>query len=139
MFLTREQILKADDRAYVEVACPEWGGSVRTRSLTGAERDAFEDSILGERKKNGTREVVSKNIRAKLVVLAAVDQDGKPLFSVDDVTILGEKNAAALDRIFETAKKLSGIAETDVEDLIKNSGAGQGAGLPSDSPNTSGA
>lgn len=62
--LTREQILKAQDRTYKDVSCPEWGGKVRIQSLSGAERDQFEESILGQKSKDGTREVVTKNLRA---------------------------------------------------------------------------
>lgn len=123
--LTREQILKKDDRAWQDVLIPAWGGKVRVRSLSGAERDAFEDSILGERKKDGSRDVVLNNLRAKLVALTAVDKDGTPLFSKDDVVELGKKNAAALDRLYAAAQKLSGIGPGDVEEMVKNSAPGQ--------------
>lgn len=124
--LTREQILQSQDRSFKDVPVPEWGGKVRIQSLTGAERDQFEESIMGPKAKDGTREVTVKNLRAKLVALAAVDKDGKALFSPDDVLVLGEKNAAALDRLFSVAQKLSGISKDDVEDMVKNSGNGQG-------------
>jgi hypothetical protein len=135
--LTREQILKSKDRSYKDVKCPEWGGSVRVQSLSGAERDQFEESILGQKQKDGSREVVTKNLRAKLVAMSAVDKDGNLLFSPDDVLVLGEKNAAPLDRLFSAAQKLSGISKDDVEDMVKNSGTGQDAGSPSDSLSTS--
>lgn len=135
--LNREEILKADDRTYKDVNCPEWGGKVCIKSLSGAERDAFEESILGERKKDGSREVISKNLRAKLVALCAVDKDGSTIFTPDDVHVLGDKNARPLDRLFTEAKKLSGIAESDVEEMIKNSGTGQDAGSPSGLSSTS--
>lgn len=136
--LTREQILQAQDRSYKDVKCPEWGGSVRIQSLSGAERDAFEEAILGQKNRDGSREVVTKNLRAKLVAMSAVDKDGNRLFSMDDVMVLGEKNAAPLDRLFSAAQKLSGISKDDVDELTKNSGTGQGAGSTSDLPNTSG-
>jgi hypothetical protein len=134
--LSREDILKKQDRSYQDVSCPEWGGKVRIQSLTGAERDAFEESILGAKNKDGTREVSTQNLRAKLVALAAVDKDGKAMFSKDDVLVLGQKNAAALDRLFMVAQKLSGISKDDLEEAVKNSGNGQDAGSPSDSPST---
>ena len=37
-FLTRDDILAADDMAYQNVSVPEWGGSVRVRTLCGADR-----------------------------------------------------------------------------------------------------
>lgn len=136
-FLNREEILKAKDRTYQVVKTPEWGGQVRVQSLSGSERDEFEESILGQKSKDGSREVVTKNLRAKLVALTTVDKDGNRIFSQDDVTVLGDKNAAPLDRIFAVAQKLSGISKDDVEEMVKNSGAGQSAGSTSDLPNTS--
>jgi len=47
--LTRDAILEAQDLQHEEVYIPEWGGSVRVRTLTGAERDAFEQSIVDQR------------------------------------------------------------------------------------------
>lgn len=132
-FLTREEILSKQDRSFAVVNCPEWGGKVRLQSLTGAERDQFEESILGAKNKDGSREVVTKNLRAKLVALSAVDQDGKRIFNFEDMAALGEKNAAPLDRLFAAAQKLSGISKDDVEELTKNSGTGQDAGSPSGS------
>lgn len=137
--LTREQILQAQDLSFKDVKCPEWGGVVRIKSLSGAERDLFEESILGSKNKDGSREVVTKNLRAKLVAMTAVDKDGKQLFSLDDVQVLGEKNAAPLDRLFAVAQKLSGISKDDVEEMVKNSGTGQDAGSITDLPNISAA
>ena len=40
--LTKDQILAVADIEYRTVAVPEWGGEVRIRSMTGADRDAHE-------------------------------------------------------------------------------------------------
>jgi hypothetical protein len=138
-FLSREEIFKKQDREYAVVNCPEWGGKVRVQSLSGAERDAFEESILGKRKEDGSRDVMTANLRAKLVALSAVDKDGNLLFGPDDWAALGQKNAAPLDRLFTAAQKLSGISKNDVEELTKNSGLGQKEDSTSDLPSTSGA
>ena len=39
--LTREQILQSDDLPRETVPVPEWGGSVRIRTLSGADRDGY--------------------------------------------------------------------------------------------------
>ena len=121
--LTREAILDADDRDYDEVDCPEWGGSVRLRSITGAQRDAYEQSIIAG---NGAdRKVNLRHARAKLIVLCAIDETGRPLFSSDDLSALGRKNAAPIDRLFDACRKLAGMSEGDVEKLTEDFGAGQ--------------
>src|SRR5258707_11983730 len=45
MHLSRDAILEAKDREVVEVDCPEWGGSVLVRGMSGKERDMFEMSL----------------------------------------------------------------------------------------------
>lgn len=112
-YLSREAILAADDLGFEDVAVPEWGGTVRIRALSGTERDKFEASIAG----NGKR-LRLDNVRAKLVVTCAVDAEGNPLFGTADIVQLGRKSAAALDRVFEAAKKLSGLTDEDVDELL---------------------
>jgi len=122
--LSREQILEAPDLPYEDVEVPEWGGIVRVRGLTGAERDQFEAAIL-ERQGNGRFRVRMTNIRARLVALACVDEQGRRLFSEQDVAALGQKSAVALQRVFEVAQRLSGLAPQDLEELAKNSRSAQ--------------
>lgn len=121
--LTRDQILKIQDIKTEEVLIPEWGDGVGVivRGLTGAERDTFEESIIDQKGKK-TR-VVMRNARARLVSMSAVDENGKLIFTQADVEAIGQKNAAALDRIYEVASRLSGISEDDMEELVKNSEA----------------
>jgi len=128
--LTREEILQAEDLPTEDVPVPEWGGTVRVRALKGYERDKFEDSVTDQ--EGGTARVIAENLRAKLVALSIVDEQGKRLFSEDDVRRLGGKSAKALDRVFSVAQRLSGISSDDVDELVKNSGAGPSASSGSD-------
>lgn len=123
--LTKEQILQADDIKTKKVNVPEWGGELYICTMSGTERDAFEQSIIETRGKSV--KVNLQNIRAKLCVQTIVDEKRNKLFSLDDVTALGKKSAKALDRIFAIAQKLNGISGEDVEDLAKNLGNGLSA------------
>ncbi len=121
--LTRDQILAAQDLQQEEVAVPEWGGHVLVRGLTGRQRDAYEATIISQR---GTDVKMNlSNARAKLVARSIVDADGKLLFGDDDVTALSNKSAAALERVFSVAQRLSGMSKEDIEELTKNSLNGQ--------------
>lgn len=130
MYLTREQILGAEDLETEVVDVPEWGGQVLVRGMTGTERDAFEASIVEMRGKQSR--VDMRNIRAKLVAKSIVDEEGKLLFSDADVRALGQKSASALDRVFTAAQRVSGISDTDVEELAKNSESDQSGDFISD-------
>lgn len=119
-FLGRDAILDADDRVYESVDCPEWGGKVRVRGLTGTQRDAYEGSLI---QGNGAdRKMNLQNARAKMVVLAVVDGDGRPIFTTDDVRALGRKSALPIERIFDVARRLSGMTQEDVDKLTENFG-----------------
>lgn len=117
-FLTAEQIRTVDDKQYEDVEVPEWGGTVRVRGMSGTERDAYEASILEQR--GNDRKVNLANARAKLVVRCLVDENGALLFTPDDVRVLGRKSAKALERVFDAARRASGMTEADIEKLTEN-------------------
>jgi len=124
MLLSKEAILGAQDMTTQDVEVPEWAGTVRVKALTGSERDAFESEIVQRNGKNITQNL--KNIRARLVVMAVVDEQGNRLFGFRDIEALGEKSAKALDRVFAVAQELSGLRDEDVDELAKNSVATPG-------------
>lgn len=117
-YLSRSQILAAADIAFEDVAVPEWGGTVRVRGLTGAERDAFEASIVTQHGKQ--QRIDLQNMRARFVALSVCDEQGARVFGDRDVEALGAKSASALQRVFEVAQRLSGLSASDVEELTKN-------------------
>jgi hypothetical protein len=112
------------------VEVPEWGFRLRVRSLTGIERDAFEISLLENRGKS--REVNLRNMRAKLVAASVRKTDDSRVFTDGQVEALGRKNAAALQRVFRVAQKLSGLAEDEVEELTRELGEDPSVGSGSD-------
>ena len=118
-YLNREDILKAEDVETREVDVPEWGGVVRVRGLSGYERDAYQASMLAFQK-NGQASPELGNMTAKLVARAIVDEDGLPLFNELDVGRLGQKSAAALDRVSNVAGELSGLTEKSIEAAAEN-------------------
>jgi hypothetical protein len=128
-YLTRDAILAAASLKTEEVDVPEWGGIVLVRELRGRERDEWEASLAVQRGKQMVPDVA--NMRAKLVARCVVNSDLEPVFSQPDVNALGELSAAALDRVFETASRLSGLSEADLEVASGNSGTGQDAGSSS--------
>ena len=140
--LSRDDILNADDRKTEVVPVPEWGGAVTVRSLTGLERDRYEGSMVSYRRNaKGVPEidaVETDNVRARLASMTIIDEAGGNLFTESDVLILGMKSAAALERVFKVAQRLSNLSDADVEALTEQLGKGRSAPSGSDSPETSG-
>jgi ribosomal protein S21 len=119
VFLTKDQILAAADLPEEVVDVPEWGGKVLIRGMTGAERDAFEESVMVTRGNN--RELNLRNFRAKLVARSIVDPVTKErMFSDNEIAELGKKSARALQRVFEAALRLNGMTAESVEELTKS-------------------
>lgn len=121
--LSKAQILSAEDRGRELVDVPEWGGSVYVQAMSGAERDAFEASMLEineDAKGRVTTTRKMENLRAKMCARCLVGEDGVRLFEEADIAALGAKSAKALDRVFSVAQRLNGVGEKDLEELAGN-------------------
>lgn len=119
-FLKLEDILNANDMVTEIVVVPEWNGQVMVKAMTGTERDAFEASIMtniGEK----NQKMKMDNFRTKLLIKTVIDPETKkPMFTAAHIDALGAKSAAAIDRVFAVAQRLSKISDDDVEELTKN-------------------
>lgn len=117
MDLSADAILAADDAVIETVSIPEWGGDVHVKSMTGAERDGFEQSI----RRNGTVDLT--NARAKLLVRVIVTATGTRVFTDAQAPALGKKSAAVISRIYDVAARLSGLNDEEQEAMEGNSEA----------------
>lgn len=132
--LTADAILTADDKSTADVDVPEWGGTVRVRALSGDERDGYEASNTIE--KGDTLERNPIGTRARLVVRACIDADGKRLFADNQAGVLGQKSAAVLDRLWDKIAELSGMTASAVDDAGKDSDATPSVDSASSEPET---
>lgn len=127
--LSKAAILACEDLPTTDVDVPEWGGTVRVKGMTGAQRDAFEDSLFVDVPsadgKTIARKQDTKNIRAKLVAASLVDADGAALFTQSEIDTLAQKSARALSRVFEAAQRLNGMTPEAKEDAKNASAPGQ--------------
>jgi hypothetical protein len=119
--LTKSQILAATDIDTRDISVPEWGGTVRVRGLSGAERDKFESSFVQFDGKGNRKAPNLTHLRARLVSMAAVDDQGNLMFTEADILSLSNKSASALQRVADVAQAMSGLSDKDVDELTKNS------------------
>jgi len=124
----RDTILAASDLPGEAVHVPEWNVTLTVRSMTAAERDAYEQRMADARKAGGG---AIANIRAALVVMCALDAAGGRVFGDDDIEALGAKSARAVDRVFEAAARLNRLRDQDVETAAGNSAGGPDGASPS--------
>lgn len=127
--LSKEEILAADDIQVEDVEVPEWGGTVRVRGLTGAQRSLIQGTVMAVRGQSVTVKADAlAAMQERLVAMSLVDGDGKRLFTDKEVGKLAAKNAGVIARLFTKAQELSGLAEDSVDAAAGNSDAAQSDG-----------
>ena len=114
-YLTRKDILAANDLSYEEVDCPEWGGVVRVRELT-----AGEALDLGSATLRGDGNITPDDFK-KVAAMVIVDSEGKAQFKEGDITLLGRKSLAPIRRIVETTLRISALTVEGEEETGKDS------------------
>lgn len=111
-YLNRDKVMAAEDRRKtIEVEIPEWGGTLRMATMTGADRDHL-DHLL--RRMDAGEEVPS--FRATIIAACAVDAKGQKLFTREDVEALGEKSSKAIGRAFDAAVELGVLGGDQAKD-----------------------
>lgn len=110
--LDKAAILAVDDFQYRELTIEEWGGEVRLRSLSAADRDKFEAELAQ------TQDLT--NLRARLVCRAIVDENGTRMFSDAEAKQLGEKNANVVNYLFEAVREMNGMDDAALENAEGN-------------------
>lgn len=124
--LSKEAILQAQDLVTKDVVVSAWGGTVRLRMLTAAERTNLEAQLADG--------LAWAKFKAKLISLAAVDEEGKRLFSDEDIDALTSKSGTVIDLLFVEANDLNKMSSLDTDNAEKESAAAQADGSTSSSP-----
>ncbi len=119
--LTQQDIIAVNDIVMERVNVPEWGGEVFIKSLTARQRDAFEASVTHQ---GGKQRTNLRDLRARLVAICMVDENGNRLFGDNQIPALSAKCGKALDRLFEACQTLNKMSDGDVSDLEKNCDSG---------------
>jgi len=114
--LRAADILSQSDVDYIDVPTPEWGEDsfVRLKTLTGLEATVFQRSMETKAGKEDSL--------ARIITLCAVDEEGKPLFTADDVVDLKRKSLRVLNRLQDAALKHNGfkVSGTIDADPVQN-------------------
>jgi hypothetical protein len=126
-FLTKDQILAADDISFRDVPVPEWPdadgapGIVRVAGLNAKEASSFSSKLVALDGKGNVKELQMDNFLPELLQRSLVDENFKPLFSKQDIEALGKKSAAVMKRLGDVAMELSGLSDTAKKEAEKKS------------------
>lgn len=118
MTLSAEEFLAL--RPTVESVDIEGHGKVRIRGLSAEERDDYEQTLV-ERGPDGKVRTKRKytNVRASLVMRCLVDENGERMFSDKDLGELGKVDGAIVDRLYDVARRLSGMSREAEEEAVE--------------------
>ncbi len=104
----------------VRVPCPEKGGAVYVRMLTGLEKADFQNS-LSKVQKDGSLRPAHENVYGRFAALVLCKKDGQRMFADRDALSVGAQlDADSLDRIWEAGRKLNRMSEESKEDARGN-------------------
>lgn len=102
----RDRILSASDLTSELVDIPEWDVTVEVRGMSAADRTALMDKAA---EANGN--VNTSLLFPSLVISCTFDPEtGERVFDEADRAALGEKNGLAVERVVQTAMRLSGMS-----------------------------
>ena len=126
----RDKIIKSKDYKNEKVHVEEWGVDVYIREMSSADRLEFrskylkkdeEENLILDEKGDPIPDVEAAFTYAEsLLVKTLADEDGKRIFSDDQVEELAQKSGTVLDVLYEKAAKLNNLRQSDIEDLEKN-------------------
>src|SRR3990167_5778224 len=97
-----DDVVKKQDLETRDVLIPEWGGSVRIRQWTVAERNDF------------TKRKDEPGIGAWLVSILTVDEEGKQWCPAERAMELDRKNPKALDAIVAAIIEVNTVNKEEV-------------------------
>ena len=101
VFLSREAIL-ASALPFEDVEIPEWGGVVRIQAM---------DAQTGTAYLEKTKDVKEDDISTLLVTFCAVDDNGKLLFTPDDLPMLNEKQMDPVNKLAQAAIRVNNMGK----------------------------
>lgn len=103
-----------------EVDCPELGGSVLVREMTGTVRNRLEAAFaaIGD----GADGAVMDKVLVSLVSACVVDEAGRPYITGDMARKLLANHPRTAFRIRDAVVKLSALDEADAEEMAESFG-----------------
>lgn len=93
-------------------------GTIRMRGLTGTELTRYQESLT-IRLSSGQTKPNTKFAMAKLIVLAAINEDGSPYFDPSDTAKLDSAPARVLMPLFESAQRLCGLTDDAFKEMTE--------------------
>lgn len=117
VLFNKDALLGPSKRRYAVVAIANLG-NVRLQSFTQGQRAKLEMSMIGkDGQLNPTKAV---DFKCRMIVEAAVDDDGNQLYANSDIDHLRQQDSQIINDLCDEIEKHCGFSKADVENLEKN-------------------
>lgn len=123
--LTKADILAADDIEELDVAVPQWGGTVRIRALTMLQVSNCRKRSMRRDPRTGQDEQDQELTIALLLSESLVD----PPHTLPEAQAMLTKSAKAVSHIVRAINEASGLTEAAITEADKSNGARPDAGI----------
>lgn len=116
--LNKQEIINIKDIYFEEINVPEWNGSVRIYMLNAGERLDFENTVSAGKQKSGL--TFDANLLVTLVSLCLKDENGAPIFEIDEIDELRKKNFRVIKRLADKCMEINALGEDAEQESKKN-------------------
>lgn len=111
-----DQILACNDVASEFVKCPEWEVDLWIRSVSAADREAWEATLTS----NNGQANCTEGARCRFLVKCIYGSDGNRVFTDDEAPALNQKSSLVIDRLWEAANRLNAVTPGQAQELAGN-------------------
>jgi len=102
--LSRDEFLKPRRPPFEVVEIPELGGSVVVQGMTVSMRDRFLKKLAADRETD-----LSIGYTTLLLLWSLADDNGQPLFKIEDAALLGNLPSSITEALVIAAESVSGL------------------------------
>jgi len=116
----RSALIQLCQRRYAEIELSGVGVVVRIQSLSEKEKSDYETVLISKNGRGILKDRLADATR-RLIALCVVDENDKPVFSSEDLTVISEMDSLVASRIYEACQEHCGFNRGDIETAVKNS------------------
>ena len=110
----RDLILQSADIKSENLSVPQWGVELNVKTMTAVERSRLVASCTS--KVDGEDKVDMEKMYPLLIVAAVFDPEtGEKVFTLEDVSALQDKSAAAIELVASKVMEMSGMTKDAVD------------------------
>lgn len=112
----RDRILAADDIGRELITVPQWGTEIEVRTMSAGQR-----SRMIAASSTATGEIDLDRLYPMLIIATAFDPEtGAQVFDENDMALLQEKSASAIEFVAQHAMRMSGMSAKAVDEEGKD-------------------